>query len=217
MFLRNTTALVAILAFAAHLVAGTPLLARDEEGLGDLDINPSDVQITPGEGLPSLESLGITTADLHDNVLQQFNTTPDSTSTLSLLRPRALECINSGPFFRILAAYCTAYLEQLGNTPCVVTGAACTIMCVARSGADAAYVGGRYMPEGITTDTTQSYCRHVAHASRMVTDNCLINIVKSNRGREYAYGNGHFLVGVSGHDWPCRSNRGLGQENPGGP
>ncbi|KAK4449845.1 hypothetical protein QBC34DRAFT_379904 [Podospora aff. communis PSN243] len=76
MFLGNTV--VTILALLAHLVATTPLIVRDE--LDGLLFNPSDVQITPGEGLPSVESLGITMADLHDTVLQQLNTTSENTA-----------------------------------------------------------------------------------------------------------------------------------------
>ncbi|KAJ3507215.1 hypothetical protein NLJ89_g6434 [Agrocybe chaxingu] len=137
------------------------------------------VEVIPGPGLPSLASLGLTSADLFKKVIiaardgapQLSKRFTDFCQTTDLVnRDNAIACYN--------------YLNALGTTAC---GVDTNIdFCVAGD----AHIGG----SSIVGRHVSSYCRDVATGALWIINNCNIN----NRveGAATAYGNGDLIVSI---------------------
>ncbi|KAK5656673.1 hypothetical protein OQA88_4653 [Cercophora sp. LCS_1] len=186
------------------------------------DVVEPPLVVTPGPGMPSLESLGITLADLSDDAWLQANTpvtfkaivsdraeANDSlhndvavkqTSPGSTRLHRRWGCENYGPFYKPSARACQAYLEALGTWPCNVGPCpSYTVMCQAGSGSQYAQVIGCGCAT-FPSCSASSYCMHVAHAVGVAINNCPVNGQPdwSRYGYETAWGNGNFWVDTWG-------------------
>jgi hypothetical protein len=167
--------------------------------------------VTPGPGLPSLESLGITSENLYDeawiaqNAPSVLNSTllkprsaSSSSSPASPLHRRASWCSNSSAYMPSARA-CLAYLDRLGTTQCT-TNVICptrnpTIFC----SSECFWIWGcgraGRQPES-------SYCTHVASGGQVILRDCPPwNESTDYRGggEDVAWGNGNLLVGI----WGC--------------
>lgn len=192
---------LAMFATAAMSVA-TPG-SGDIESLVERDDSDVGSELIPGEGLPSLESLGLTTADLEDpdfaskhgledddEELEAYEAQFDTFTTAASARfpnqcrpryfvPTPLRGIRS----------CRNYLRKLGNTMCRlggelpgVPGTAQTTFC--HHGI--AHIYGHGKPR------TASYCKHVARGVTWGLKNCVKN--KKVASLAAAYGNGDLQV-----------------------
>jgi hypothetical protein len=94
-----------------------PLLALHVGSQTTFD--PSTVTITPGPGLPSLESLNLTVADLLSSEVRPSVSGAGTGSSPSVRR--RYYCGNSGLGPHYLVNACYNYLQALGNTACVVS------------------------------------------------------------------------------------------------
>jgi len=145
-----------------------------------------DIQFTPGDRLPSLESLNLTAVDLVEKAFLDLEN--ESSPAVSPLPSQPLNSrqANAGlPYcaastdrsaYRSAALACADYLEALGNTPCKLWGNPGdaywgSLFCHITIGGDtynSAFVEGVSSKPG--TGCQESWCRHVAHAVR-VTEN----------------------------------------------
>ncbi|CAA7266214.1 unnamed protein product [Cyclocybe aegerita] len=137
------------------------------------------VEVIPGPGLPSLVSLGLTSADL-------FKKVPEINSTVAPQLSKRFDdfCQNTNLVNRDNAIACYNYLNALGTTAC---GVDTNIdFCVAGD----AHIGGSNIAGGHAS----SYCRDVATGALWIINNCNIN----NRveGAAAAYGNGNLIVSI---------------------
>ncbi|KAK0643862.1 hypothetical protein B0T16DRAFT_459960 [Cercophora newfieldiana] len=86
------------------------------------NVNISNIQIIPGEGLPSLESLNITVADLYNMSLRliENNTSPSNPSRLGrrgVQRAGDPSVPGDDTYFRDTAGMCISYLRYIGDFP----------------------------------------------------------------------------------------------------
>ncbi|KAL6703961.1 hypothetical protein ACN47E_008899 [Coniothyrium glycines] len=144
-----------------------------------LETRTSLPEVIPGPGLPSLESLGLTSEALYAMGKPESSPLGDDMSTM--VEPR---CGDS--YGEVNAAIaCYNYLRNLGQTPCTVgQGLRSQIMCRA----------GNIRIEGFGIGQS-SWCEHVAHAVLWTIDHCTRNGYDT-AGYEAAYGNGNLLIGT---------------------
>ncbi|KAK5653802.1 hypothetical protein OQA88_7960 [Cercophora sp. LCS_1] len=194
--LRLCLGLTAATSLLIGQVAATPLAGGTHlSPKGNLAARDEDLFVTPAPGLPSLESLGITAADLfddewlNDNAPSVFNATGGSS-----IHRRAADCGIGGGllFYKPAARACAAYLDQLGTTMCVAPAYPASVtMCSAGSGTSTATVGGTGRG-----GTHASWCTHVSYAAQAVIASCGVNADWANWGFEYAWGNGNLEIYV---------------------
>jgi len=128
MFLRNMFTLMAAL---VSLWSEVVLRTQVANALGNTTpstlrrrLTPEEVTFAPGEGLPSLESLGHPSLGLAEHALDEIEDeeAAAANSTVPSIR-RRLSCraINGAKdrVYRAAKRACASYLEALGNTTCV--------------------------------------------------------------------------------------------------
>ncbi|PSN60066.1 hypothetical protein BS50DRAFT_640479 [Corynespora cassiicola Philippines] len=132
------------------------------------------LEVIPGEGLPSLESLGLTAEYLYS---LPAPTTPVPRSPLE---KRVILCQSNNCAVDDAIA-CYHYLRNLGRQNCVVNRD--STFCTA----------GGCKITGKSVLTESSWCEHVAVGVLAVIDGCT-NTAGRTGGRDVAYGNGNLLV-----------------------
>jgi hypothetical protein len=129
MFLHSTIISMALLAsFDRHTVAGTPLGTRSSIGTPLLPVGFEEFELIPGPGLPSLQSLNLTMAELLKKTLAELESAPVGDELEpARLRARSANCWgNNSPsqrFGRVAALVCVNFLTYLDTTPCPVVQA----------------------------------------------------------------------------------------------
>ncbi|KAK0611740.1 hypothetical protein B0T14DRAFT_530968 [Immersiella caudata] len=168
----------------------------------------ADRTVIPGPGLPSLESLGITSDDLYDETWLAQNTPSllntslgDSSSTPGPNRlHRRVSCLPRMNVDKANARACLAYLTRAGNTngcgtrvpgtptacPPAANGALCSAGCAQITGC--AY----------RTIEAVSACSDVAYGGHVIMRECSREGDFTSGGHDVAWGNGNFIVGFLG-------------------
>jgi len=148
------------------------------------------IEVFPGPGLPSLESLGLTSEQLNDpnfiykSNAEMFNLQVTKFNVSSNFVP---ECNNNNaPDSYDGAQACANYLWNLGKTMCVVPYPT-IVMC---SASDYSKIGGTCLIAG---GSTQSYCSDVALGAQWVINNCWTGS-GFIQGSQAANGNGNLIV-----------------------
>lgn len=171
-------------------------------GRNDTDV---DFEVVPGEGLPSLASLGVNTADLADPEFASKNGLEDDDAEMAAYEAD-LETFQAAasnrfpnqcrPRYFVPAPIravrsCRNYLKKLGTKMCklgaelpTTPGTAQTVFCEA----GAARIYGHGKPH------TASYCKHVARGATWGLKNCAKD--KKVASVAAAYGNGDLQVAV---------------------
>ncbi|KAK4129770.1 hypothetical protein N657DRAFT_640434 [Parathielavia appendiculata] len=186
---------------------------------------PNAIHITPGPGLPTLESLGLTPEQLYKmtvDYLAEDNGTPSGPGP-GLAKRWTDTCHTAdyqgyGPDGRMIApdgrmlrpaglqnlAACNIYLQRLDTTRCVVgpIGGEATFMCTANSfaGEPPAYIAGWGL--GSIGGYVSSYCRDVAAAVYRVGTACPYYCKSGKCGKSAvmaAQGNGDLIVEIAGY------------------
>ncbi|KAF1846668.1 uncharacterized protein K460DRAFT_417705 [Cucurbitaria berberidis CBS 394.84] len=142
--------------------------------------------VIPGPGLPSLESLGLTTAKLYEMPR------PEPPEMTAMFDPR---CGPSEAAYTSVGGViaCYQYLRNLGTTRCGVPGSGrVTEFC--RSGD--AHASG----QSLTGRDESSYCSDVAIGLLWVIDHCT-RADQSVAGFAAPNGNGNFFVGGTNIRW----------------
>ncbi|KAF2023234.1 hypothetical protein EK21DRAFT_95076 [Setomelanomma holmii] len=172
--------------FTALFVALASLQAASANPLG---ARAEVAEVIPGDGLPSLESLGLTSADLYAMGLPA--TPGDEMSVMFDARcgpsDGAYTNVNG-----IIACY--NYLRNLGTTNCGVKGPGAPVTEFCRSG-DAHATG-----QSITGNDESSYCRDVAAGLLWVINSCT-RPQQDCAGFNAASGNGNLVVGGTNIRW----------------
>ncbi|KAF7137034.1 hypothetical protein CNMCM5793_006838 [Aspergillus hiratsukae] len=179
--------------FAIAGLATIAFAAPASDTVNTSEVDNGEWEVVPGPGLPSLESLGLTSAELRDPDFLSKNGLEDN-----LIEDLELEAAMFPPQCQpryfvpapiAQARSCRNYLKKLGTKPCKVTGpgnptTAQTVFC--RAGVTQIY--------GHAAPGTSSYCKHVAIGATWTIDNC----AKNGRvaGLAAAYGNGDLQVAV---------------------
>jgi hypothetical protein len=124
------------------------------------------IQVVPGPGLPSLESLGITSADLFDKnfkpIIQSDNKLP---AAKLFKRQSPASCQTDYQATRGNAIACRNYLIQTGTYTCS-SGDSYATLCTA---GDAEIVGWNYYD---IAGGVQTSCSDAAVAASWIIDNC---------------------------------------------
>lgn len=187
---------------ALGLVTGTfasPLSARQTEDGASLDI-PDDLFVVPGPGLPSLESMGVTPADLveiarnydYSSIPLDYESENKATVAVRALEARAAVCNTSGLDVYIPSTQaCLGFLLNLDRQACVAPTNG-IVMCYSGSGSQRSTITGR----AIGGSSTSSWFRHVAYAVEQVWSTCRSSTQWHRKGYEFAYGNGNLRVNV---------------------
>ncbi|KAH8106140.1 hypothetical protein BXZ70DRAFT_1004419 [Cristinia sonorae] len=171
MFAKLSIAYLACALFLAGRVSCTPT---------------SFPEVIPGPGLPSLESLGLTSADLYSGTSVA---SLDARDELSSEFTRVCNDNGCGRVPRADAQACVNFLRNLGTTACVV-GQTSTVMCTA----------GRAVVTGTNLSgqsSVSSFCQDVATGAQNVVTFC----ADSNglvAGADAAFGNGNLIVSIEG-------------------
>jgi len=149
-------------------------------------------EVIPGDGLPSLASLNLTSADLYDPDFDLKFGNPDDDDTDNETRDLfarypatcRISTWNSGPVSGAKACY--NYLKKLGTQYCAVheqdPGVYDAKFCTA----------GKTRVVGEAVKKTKSYCRDVAHAVEWSINHCSHN--GKVKGAQAAGGNGALAV-----------------------
>ncbi|KAG2007989.1 hypothetical protein CC2G_013470 [Coprinopsis cinerea AmutBmut pab1-1] len=129
-----------------------------------------ELKIVPGPGLPSLESLNLTSKDLVVRALERLERLEEAEETnkeLGALAKRYTPTCNySKQIFNVNAWFCYEYLHSIGGNTCAVSGS--SRFCHSVSGyGDVAWHGSVY---GVSY--TQSSCANVAEGGVWVLNNC---------------------------------------------
>ncbi|KAM0666550.1 hypothetical protein ACQRIU_004405 [Beauveria bassiana] len=142
-------------------------------------------EVVPGPGLPSLESLGLTSEDLYKMEPASPDTEVNARASLApMFNPvcatdsRAYTAVNN------LNA-CERYLARIGLQDCTVPSNFKTVRYCFSGDADVNGVS-------ITGRSLTSTCASVAHAVRWITNNCRRGTTAA--GSEAAFGNGDIIV-----------------------
>ncbi|KAK4448736.1 hypothetical protein QBC34DRAFT_426176 [Podospora aff. communis PSN243] len=146
------------------------------------EINIQNISIIPGPGLPSLESLNITAAEL---VEEAFCKIHDEGPPSDLSRRVMCPYKGRDTVYRAATLSCAGYLERRETAPCHVP------LTDKNSGSS------NFCWVNIDGN---SYCMHVAHTVRVVDSACAANSLWGRPGSEYAWGNGDLEVSVV--SWP---------------
>ncbi|KIN08320.1 hypothetical protein OIDMADRAFT_16586 [Oidiodendron maius Zn] len=167
-----------------------------------INYDPSGApQVIPGPGMPSLESLGLTSEMLFNCTFQaqSFAGVANTTTASTALDKRYTNtCMHTPVGDSDGAAACATYLQNLGTTACSATQSA-VIMCTGVFNGVQTYIGGLSIPA-----SASSYCRDVATAVRWSIDNCIYCPEGEDcwvGGWAAAYGNGNLIIVTIGdHD-----------------
>ncbi|KAF9223917.1 hypothetical protein BS17DRAFT_125633 [Gyrodon lividus] len=150
-------------------------------------------EVIPGPGMPTLASLGLTSADLHamgpPPSLTERTAGAELDPELKKRYNNACQTYSTGGVNNVIA--CFNYLNSIGGNACGVNGYN-TVFC--KSG-DAG-VGGSNVSGG---SSTSSSCRDVATAVQWVFTNC--NVGGSVGGSAAANGNDGLAVNVDNVNW----------------
>ncbi|KAH8722345.1 hypothetical protein GQ44DRAFT_711937 [Phaeosphaeriaceae sp. PMI808] len=172
-----STVVLAVASLGA--VSATPLGARD-----------AVPEVIPGPGLPSLESLNLTSADLYAMALPEKS--KDEMSVLFDARCGPSEAtyapVNDG-------IACYNYLRSLGTTRCGVRGPGIPVTEMCRSGR------AHVIAQSLTQRDESSYCSDVAQGLLWVFDHCTRNNRGDVAGFNSPNGNGNFFAGVTNINW----------------
>ncbi|KAH8704358.1 hypothetical protein GQ44DRAFT_764154 [Phaeosphaeriaceae sp. PMI808] len=166
---------VALFATSLGAVSANPLGARD-----------AVPEVIPGPGLPSLESLGLTSAELHAMGLPDIP--KDEMHILFDAKCGPSEGAY-GPIGDSIACY--NYLRSLGTTLCGVRGPGWPVVEMCRSG------NAHVIAQTLTGNNEASYCSDVAQGLLWVFDHCTRNDRQDVAGFNSPNGNGNFVVGVT--------------------
>ncbi|KAF2132495.1 hypothetical protein P153DRAFT_308806 [Dothidotthia symphoricarpi CBS 119687] len=168
--MKFTSAFIVALASLQTATAG-PIEAREEYP-----------EVVPGPGLPSLESLGLTTAQLYEMPVPEKSALPSKVRRAGTCGPGSAYTNVNG----IIACY--NYLNGLGTANCAVPGKGVTNhMC---SSGDAVITG-----QSLAGGGTSSYCRDVAAAVLWTINSCTRSD-QTCAGAQFAGGNGDLSVGA---------------------
>ncbi|KAF9527954.1 hypothetical protein CPB83DRAFT_725251, partial [Crepidotus variabilis] len=118
-------------------------------------------EVVPGEGLPSLKSLGLTSKDLYNMKPEFFNS---SIETRSKHFDNSCNPYSTGNFDDAIACY--NYLVRIGHWSCLVTPTGRSKFCVS---GDAAIQGYNFRSDG---NSVSSPCSYVALAAQWVLTHC---------------------------------------------
>ncbi|KAK4445131.1 hypothetical protein QBC34DRAFT_473017 [Podospora aff. communis PSN243] len=197
MFGNKLAITASLVLLGIHGALGTPVISRR---FTPPDIDLGNTTITPGLGLPSLESLGVTVAELVEEAFREIH---DETAAAAAAAPtlsrRAAVCRHafSNMVYRASALACAGYLDRLGTTPCWVPDS-WALPHGQHSRFCTANVGGFHDPVLISGygryQSTSSHCYHVAHAVRVVESGCAWSDFFQYAGHENAWGNGNLEV-----------------------
>lgn len=146
-------------------------------------------QVIPGDGMPSLESLNLTSADLNDpNFLANFYL-PDESDTVAV-SDAAGNCHVAMRYGSTKGAKaCKNYLIAAGTKECAThRHSAGDLYSAVFCTADGTAVSG------VSTHKASSYCRDVATGVEWVIKKCAE--FGKVRGQQAAGGNGNLIVGV---------------------
>jgi len=162
--------------------------------------------IIPGDGLPSLESLGLTKEDLFDpDFLVKRGIVPVSPFNSTLqdrdgLGKRAVRYCTTGPPAEVASvSACVNYLNSIGNNACTAPRSRIR-MCIAQA-------PGNIYPAAIygtaeCNNQDSSACRDVASIGQQVIDQCNFFWMNTPRwvamGGDAARGNGCLQIDVLG-------------------
>lgn len=122
------------------------------------------IQVIPGPGLPSLESLGITSSDLFNTNFKPITQSENRLSANKLFK-RQSSCQFDYQATRVNAIACRNYLIQTGTYTCS-SGDSYATLCTA---GDAEIVGWNYYD---IAGGVQTSCSDAAVAASWVIDNC---------------------------------------------
>ncbi|PPQ94358.1 hypothetical protein CVT25_000686 [Psilocybe cyanescens] len=145
-------------------------------------------EVIPGPGLPSLESLGLTSADLYRGYSDRSVARDSINTSLAKRVPTTCQNIAGHTVSAANAKACVTYLRNLGTTPCGLTSDN-IIFC--QSG-DAAIGGSNLKGQG---QLVSSYCSDVAIGAQNILNQC----TQSNgqvEGYAAANGNGDIVVSI---------------------
>lgn len=184
--------------FAIFMMISLSFAAPSES---KLNISPEKPMVYPGPGLPSLESLGLTSANLFDNGFMKAylaNITTDtgtkrSEANTASSQEQILQCQSEYGFAtQSGATACVNYLTALGTQECVAPATANGVnFCYTVNDGITSYISGY--------NGAQSYCRDVATGAAEVVfkcSGCEPNCLSA--GANAAYGNGDLTVLVWG-------------------
>ncbi|KFX86890.1 hypothetical protein V495_05253 [Pseudogymnoascus sp. VKM F-4514 (FW-929)] len=151
-------------------------------------------EVVPGPGLPSLQELGITSAELY-KIGRPDSSADDSVKTSSIEARFEPKCGPSEAAYTnvndVIACY--NYLKKLGTKKCSVPdNFGIAHFCTAGN----AEVTG----QSLKSKGTSSYCRDVATAVLWSVDHCT-RPDKSVAGFNAAGGNGDLIVGSTNKSW----------------
>jgi len=160
-------------------------------------VSCQELFIEPGPGLPSLESLGITPAQLYNLSVEHGEQVRNSEPGGGPRLGRRDDCSNDGtPAGWNNANACAVYLNNLGTTNCGAPRDGVT-MCIGSGAAGelAAHIIGYNVGPG---NTASSWCRDVSTAVTWVLQHCNFcgNGYCGVEGEAKAYGNGNLEITV---------------------
>jgi len=160
--------LVAVTAYAAMLTNAVPT-------------GPDVPEVIPGPGLPSLASLGLTSAELYNRA-----PTPEQLATLERRFP--LMCAEVPPACSVAdAVACLNFLSALGTTACTVNGDNVTFCTAGSCNWFGSNISGG--------SSASSFCSDVATGGNVVINTCQGNGFVD--GANAANGNGNLIVTIS--------------------
>ncbi|KAF9523320.1 hypothetical protein CPB83DRAFT_898897 [Crepidotus variabilis] len=147
-------------------------------------------EVIPGPGLPSLESLGLTSKDLYTTKPQLTSSSSSSLEARSASYTDNCFTFTTANVDNTIACY--NYLVNIGNNACTVPGDN-IVFC--RAG-DAA-IGGSNLHQ--TAGAASSACWDVSIAVQWIFNHC--NVGGRVGGAAAANGNGDLVVGVYNTNW----------------
>ncbi|KAG2005409.1 hypothetical protein CC2G_001814 [Coprinopsis cinerea AmutBmut pab1-1] len=155
--------------------------------------------VVPGPGLPSLESLNLTSRDLVVRALdriERHKEAQEDNERLGSLTKRYTPTCSWGQYISYAnALVCFEYLHSIGGVTCAVPSSG-SRFCHTVSGTDDVAWHGRV--NGVSY--AQSSCAHVADGGIWVLNNCISSafpfIAVLNEGTNAAWGNENLIVEV---------------------
>ncbi|KAI9888701.1 MAG: hypothetical protein M1814_006512 [Vezdaea aestivalis] len=166
---------VALLAVSAQIVSAAAVASP----AADVAVS----EVIPGEGLPSLSSLGVTSDDLYK---EKFEASAEAKEALAAAAPPTCVGTNTARVEDVIA--CFNYLQRLGNRDCVVPASGRVGFC--RAGT--AYIYGSTR-NGRSQRTT---CSNIAIAVQGIFTRC--NSGGRVDGNAIPTGNGNIRVVAGG-------------------
>jgi hypothetical protein len=206
--------LVAILLPLGRMAVGGPVFNSPQILTGDVPALPpnpnNEPLVIPGPGMPSLDSLGLTSANLFDeNFMTSYfanQTTKRSDGSERDIYGGARvekrfpdQCINYKARASVQGAVaCANYLQALGETSCTAPPEGIT-MCYSTAGSSGitSYVSGH----SVESTPQTSWCKHVAEAVWWGRNHCVFCPELSDcifSSLAAAYGNGDLIIATWG-------------------